>query len=317
MEAGLEAALDRRELTRAVKAEALRLGFAKAGVAEAGHADPEGRFRAWLERGYDGGLDYLARNYSERVDPSLLVQNARSVIALSMAYHPGEREEPTEGPRIARYARGADYHRVIRRKVRKLRRFILARAPGHRVHPAVDTSPVLERVWAERAGIAWIGKSAMAIAADLGTYTFLAVLITDLPLEPDPPHPDRCGSCTACLDACPTDAFVAPRVLDARRCITTWNVEHQGEFGPGTPPLSGWLAGCDVCQEVCPWNKFAGPPKDPHFLPRPELAAPDLASFLADGRPDAIRGTALERTGATAMKRNAERLAAEAEKGGR
>ena len=296
----------RAERTKAVKAHARALGFDRVGVASAAPADPDDRLSTWLDRGFDADMGYMARTAAERADPSRIVPGARSVIALAMSYYWPEDGAPA-GPRVARYARGDDYHKVIRKKIRKLRKQILAMAPDAKVHPAVDTSPVLEREWAQRAGVAWIGKSTMAIAPDLGTYTFLATLITDLDLEADAPHPDRCGTCTACLDACPTAAFAGPHQLDARRCVTYWTVEHRGPFIEQTPPLHGWLAGCDRCQEVCPWNKFARPTREPRLRPRPELADPDLLAFAhdADHVARSIAGTTLQRTGVESMQRNA------------
>lgn len=299
----------RRARTGAIKAAAKALGFDAVGVAAAGPADPAGHLATWLDRGFGAGMGYMARTAAERADPSLLVADARSVIALAMSYYTAESPAPTAG-KIARYARGDDYHRIIQKKVRKLRRQIIELVPQASVHPAVDTSPVLEREWAHRAGVAWIGKSTMAIGQKLGTYTFLATLITNVELDVDAAHPDRCGSCTACVDACPTDAFVGPYELDARRCITYWNVEHRAPIPEGAPAPFGWLAGCDVCQEVCPWNKFAAPTREPRFSPRPELVSPDLARIAADPGYAAglIRGTALQRTGGEAMQRNAQRL---------
>jgi len=294
---------DRRTLTAAIKDAAREIGFDKVGVARAEHADPDARLRAWLDAGYAGTMSYMARGVAEREDPRRLVPGARSVIALATSYYAPEGEAGAR--RIARYARGDDYHRVLTKKTRKLRRRILELAGAASIKPVVDTAPVLEREWAQRAGIAWIGKSTMAIAPELGTYTFLAALITDLDLEPDEPHPDRCGTCTLCLEACPTDAFVAPYVLDARRCITHWTVETREAFDEATPPSHGWVAGCDVCQEVCPWNKFAKPTSEPRFQPRPELLDPPLDGLDEARAAALIEGTALQRTGAAALVRNA------------
>lgn len=306
----------RAERTRAIKAEAREIGFDKVGVAPAAHADPEGHLAAWFLAGRHAGLDYLVESAETRADPRRFVPSARSVVALSMSYYwPEEAQGRASRRPIAKYARGMDYHRVLQRKVRRLRRFMLRLDPTARVGPSIDYSPVLEREWAQRAGIAWIGKSTMAIAQDLGTYTFLAALITTTELDPDRPHVDRCGSCTACIDACPTGAIVAPHELDARRCITYWNVEHKGPLSSDTPPFHGWIAGCDVCQDVCPWNKFARPTREQRFAPRPELLEPDLVRWVRDpeATAQAIAGTALERTGAAAIARNAERVLAERE----
>lgn len=252
-------------------------------------------------------MSWMADTAERRLDPSLSVPNAKSVVSVSVSYfHP---EANTEGPlRIARYAQGRDYHRWMKRRVRKLRKTLLALVPGCTVYPTVDTSPVLERAWAAKAGTAWIGKSTMAIHPKLGTYTFLGTLITDTILEYDEPLPDRCGSCSACLDACPTQAFVEPYVLDATKCIAYWTLESP-EGLPSEADLEGWIAGCDICQEVCPWNKFARPSTDPNCVPKAGLAQPDVDLFgdqNQEGEVDVLlQGTALKRTGAAAIIRNA------------
>jgi len=296
------------QATEQVRAWAHELGFQAVGFAQAGPADPEGRLRAWLDRGSAGSMDYMAKTAWEREDPRRIIPGARSVVALAMSYR---RPEPDpEGPlKISRYAVSDDYHTIIRKRVRRLRNRIVQAWPGHIVKPTVDTSPVLEKEWAARAGIAWIGKSTMAISPKLGTYTFLATLITTLDLPADAPLPDRCGSCTRCLDACPTDAFVGPRDLDARRCITYWTVEERGAFTAETVPTHGWLAGCDICQQVCPWNKFGVHTEEPRLSARPGLSHPDPDLFTAEERQDEltalIKGTPLQRTGAAALRRNA------------
>lgn len=294
--------------TRAIKDEALRLGFDKVGIAAAGEADPEGHLRDWLARGLHGSMDYLAESAEMRADIRRFVPGAQSVVALAMSYWAGE-DPPHDGPRFARYARGVDYHDVIRRKIRTLRRFMLRLDPEARVGPSIDFSPVLERAWAARAGIAWIGKSTMAIGRDTGTYTFLATVATTTPLEYDTPELDHCGTCTACLDACPTQAFEAPYVLDARRCITYWTIEHTDPWPPEAPSTHGWAGGCDVCQEVCPWNKFARPTREHRLEPLGPLVAPSLARLTAEG-PDpeldaAIERSPLSRIGRAGVRRNA------------
>ena len=305
------------ERTRALRARARELGFQRVGVAPAGPIDPEGRLRAWLARGAHGGMDYMARGVAEREDVTAYLPGARSVVALALSYHHPD-YTPERPLAVSRYAVGDDYHGIIRKKLRKLRKLLLELDPEARVAPTVDTSPMLERAWAERAGVAWIGKSTMAIARDLGTYTFLATLITTSELEYDAPHLDHCGSCTRCLDACPTGAFDGPYQLDATRCITHWTVEERGPFDERTVDLHGWIAGCDVCQEVCPWNKFARPTEEPRFAPRPGLTSPDPTLFTDPERRDELvtllQGTALQRTGAEALARNARRAMEERER---
>jgi epoxyqueuosine reductase len=298
----------RQQRTQLVRRAASELGFDKVGFAPAEHADPEDKLLAWLQNGFGEGMSYMHREPNVRQDPRTIVPGARSVIALAFSYyHPEHR--PQDPVKIARYAAQPDYHRILKRRLRKLRRRILEMDPEATIHPSVDTSPVLEREWARRAGITWTGKSTMAIAPDLGTYTFLATLITTTDFDYDTPLPDRCGSCTRCLDACPTDAFSEPYVLDARRCIAYWTVEHRAPFPEPAPDLHGWAGGCDICQEVCPWNKFAKPCTDEKFRPIPALIEPDPSLFFSDDTSELARtlqGTPIQRTGAEWIHRNAK-----------
>ena len=297
--------------TERLRAHAMELGFHAFGVAEAGPADPEGHLRAWLDAGYHGSMAWMADTYARRARPSESLPGARSVVAVAISYY--RESARTDGPlKVARYAQGQDYHRWLKRRIRKLRKALLRLDPGCKVYPTVDTSPVLERFWAERAGIAWIGKSAMAIHPRLGTYTFLGTLVTDSELTPSHSIPDRCGTCTACLTACPTQAFVRPRVLDSRRCISYWTLEVRGDTPADAPPPHGWIAGCDVCQEVCPWNKFARESDAPPTRPRPDLSSPPVETVSQakeqEGLEAILRGTALQRTGPEAIRRNALRV---------
>lgn len=301
-----------RDRTDRLRSRAFELGFHAFGVAPADTPDPEGRYRAWLGAGMHGVMSWMAEamHVTRRLDLNETVPGARSVVALAASYY--RPEATTGGPlKVARYAQGRDYHRWLKRRLRKLRKYLLALDPGCHVHPTLDTSPMLEREWAARAGIAWIGKSTMAIHPRLGTYTFLATLVTDSLLSPDEPLPDRCGTCTACIDACPTQAFVEPGVLDARRCIAHWTLEAPGDLPASAPPFHGWVAGCDVCQDVCPWNKFARSSEERETEPDARLAQPSIETFIRSEEEEAleqaIKGTTLARTGARALQRNARR----------
>ncbi len=301
----------RHTRTAAIKEAALELGFDAVGVAAAGPADDGEHFQRWLNAGYAAGMDYMHRTAAVRRDPRLYVPDAKSIVVVALSYfHP--EGTPSEPLKVSRYCQGADYHSLIKKRVRRLRRVILDLDPDGFAAPTVDTSPVLERYWAHQAGIAWTGKSTMAISRSLGTYTFLGCVVTTLDLEPDAPHRDHCGSCTRCLDACPTGAFVGPRSLDAGRCITYWNIEHRAPYPAEGPDLHGWVAGCDVCQEVCPWNKFARTTREPRFAPRRALNRPDVETWTAPAHDqrlqDLLTGTAIKRTGSHHLRRSARRI---------
>jgi epoxyqueuosine reductase len=312
-------------LSQRVKGVAHALGFDLAGVARA-EPTPETRFlREWLARGYAGEMAWLERRADVRSDPRLLLEGARSVLALGFVYAPdadaaaaaaaGEGAGPEL--RIARYAGGEDYHDVLLDRVRALEAALPALAGGPvRTRGYVDTGPVLERVFAAHAGLGWIGKNTCLIHPRLGSYVFLAAVVTDLELEPDAREPDHCGSCRACLDACPTGALPEPYVLDATRCISYTTIEARGAIPAALREEHGpWGFGCDLCQEVCPWNQRARRevPPDPlglraRLAPRPEWRRPALAWVLGLGEEEwraATRGTALRRARYRGLLRNA------------
>lgn len=305
-------------LTERVVTLAHALGFDLAGVSRAEPGVHAAFFREWIERGYGGEMAYLARRVEERSDPRLVLEGARSVIAVGFVYDPGERPEP-DGPafRVARYAGGDDYHDVLVDRLRALEAGLepLAGRPV-RTRGYVDTGPVLERAFAAQAGLGWIGKNTLLIHPRLGSYLFLGVVLTDLALEPGAAEPDHCGSCRACLDACPTDAFPEPYVLDATRCLSYTTIELRGAIPESLREGQGdWGFGCDVCQEVCPWNARARRevPGDPlglraRIAPRPEWQAPTLAWLLdldEEAWRAATRRTALRRTKYRGLLRNA------------
>jgi len=275
-------------LTEQIKEQARRMGFDLVGVTHPAPSTHFAFYTDYLARGYHGKMAYLARpdGVEKRANPRRLMPRARSIVAVGMNYYTG-RSPPTKGlrGRVARYAWGADYHAVLTERLHQLAAWIAERVGqpvAHRVY--VDTGPLLERELAQRAGLGWIGKNTCLIHPHLGSYLFLGELLLDLELEPDPPFAaDRCGTCTACLDACPTGALVAPNTLDARRCISYLTIEHRGSIPAELrPSLGDWVFGCDVCQQVCPWNlRFARPTREPAFAPRPGQVAPDLIELLA------------------------------------
>jgi epoxyqueuosine reductase len=292
-----------------LKRQARLLGFDLVGVAPAGPADGFDRLRDWLDRGFAGDMDYMHRHTEARRHPESVLLEVRSIVMLGMNYNPGgELEEGVSGQgRVARYARGADYHDVLRERLNQLLAWLQKERAGCHGRGVVDTAPLLERDFARRAGLGWFGKNTMLLNKRLGSYFFLAALLVDVELRPDEPFEARhCGTCTACLDACPTSAFVGPGVLDARRCISYLTIELKSEVPLDLRSgLGDWVFGCDVCQEVCPWNRKAPVAA---MQARPELESLDLIELL--GLSDMefrqrFRDTALMRTKRRGLLRNA------------
>ncbi len=292
-------------LTESVKALALELGFDLVAVGAADPPEHGAAFRRWIEAGHAGTMGYLERRIEERLDPQRVLPGARAVVCVALNYHQGEATDPSWQP-VARYAWGRDYHDVIGPRLERLATH-LAEAGGARSRGYVDTGPVLERDLAARAGLGWIGKNTMLLHPRLGSWFFIGVLLTTADLAHDAPLSDRCGSCRACLDACPTGAFAAPYVLDARRCISYLTIEHRGEIDPALHAgMTGWQFGCDVCQDVCPWNRKAPVTREADLHPRAAYPGAAAISRMDD---EAIRhgfqGTALLRAKTSGLRRNA------------
>lgn len=294
----------------AIKAQAQALGFDACAIAAVdGPADPENRLGRWLDAGHHADMDWMAANREIRQDIRLRLPGARSVVVLARNYFHPDPPRPPGSAQVARYARGRDYHKALKPPLRDLARFVCGLEAGVEALISLDTAPVLERTWAERAGLAWIGKNSLALRRDIGSWFFLATLATTLELAADAPMPDHCGTCRACLDACPTDAFPEPGVVDARRCIAYQTIENRGEIPAELHPhFEGWIFGCDICQDVCPWNRRAVEPGHPAFAPRPGLAFPDPAE-VADMTEEAFdarfQGTPVRRAKHAGMQRNA------------
>jgi epoxyqueuosine reductase len=229
-------------------------------------------------------MTWMEREPERRSDPRLVLPGARSVVVVAMNYYTPHRHESAHGAgKISRYAWGDDYHDIVGARLASLQRWLEQRVPAAASLTYVDTGPILEKSWAQRAGLGWIGKHANVITPDRGSWVFLGVILTTALLDPDRPATDHCGTCTRCIEACPTDAIVQPGVVDANRCLSYLTIEHRGEItGPITSQFDGWIYGCDVCQDVCPWNmKFARPSPEAGFQPREGQAAPRLTSWAA------------------------------------
>ncbi len=272
---------DLQDATRKVKAEATALGFSHVGIARATHLrEEEEHLAEWLQRGFAASMGWIGRRAAERLDPRRVLPEANSIIVLAMNYYSPPAHEPAPG-KISRYAWGDDYHDVVSDRVRRLEQWLRTTFPGIGTRWYVDTGPVMEKAWAERAGVGWLGKNGTIITRDMGSWVFLGVILVTEAFAYDEPATDQCGTCTLCLDACPTDAIVEPCVVDSRKCISYLTIEHRGAFAEGDGALLGdWIFGCDICQDVCPWNqKFARETDIPGFAPRDGLVQPDPATM--------------------------------------
>jgi epoxyqueuosine reductase len=292
-------------LGESVRALALDLGFDRVAIGPAGPPEHGPALARWLAAGHAGTMAYLERRLGERLDPSRVLPGARSLVAVALNYHQGPAEDASWAP-VARYAWGDDYHGVMLPRLERLARH-LDEAAGARSRAYVDTGPLLERDLAAGAGLGWIGKNTMLLHPELGSWFFIGVVLTTAGLEPGSALPDRCGSCRACLDACPTGAFPAPYVLDARRCISYLTIEHRGEVDADLRPLIGrWQFGCDVCQDVCPWNRRAPTTREAAFRPRRPFPGARAVAAMGDEEIRArFAGTALLRPRPAGLRRNA------------
>ena len=302
-----------KRLTADLKSRALAEGFDLVGVAEAAKALSAGNLERWLDAGMHGEMGFMARTRLVRSDPRLLLPGCTSVVVVAMSYRCDQPDSTTlradEGRVwVSRYAWGRDYHRILKKKLVRLGLWLGEQRPGAQWRACVDTAPILEREWAARAGLGWIGKNTLLLSREFGSELFLGVLLTDQTLVADGPRPDHCGTCTACLDACPTTAFPEPKVLDARRCIGYLTVEHRSAISDEFWSSVGTnIAGCDICQEVCPWTQRAPADLHPEFAPaarrlRPRLE--DLEGLDEVGYAEWRRGSAVNRIRYEQFRRN-------------
>jgi epoxyqueuosine reductase len=293
-----------------IKTEAKNLGFVFCGIARAGFLEEEApRLEKWLKNNMHGEMQYMENHFDKRLDPRLLVDGARSVISLGLNYYTENKQADPLGPKISKYAYGEDYHQVIKEKLKQLLSFISEHIGEINGRAFVDSAPVLDRVWAKKAGLGWIGKNTNLINKKTGSFFFLAELIIDLELEYDvEPTADHCGSCTRCIDACPTEAIIAPYVVDGSRCISYLTIELKNEIPTEFKgKMDNWIFGCDVCQDVCPWNKFSVLHQEPSFNPHPELLGidkHDWEDISEEIFQKIFKKSAVKRTKFNGLKRN-------------
>ncbi len=302
-------------LSDTIKAKALELGFDKIGIVPGdGLSEEKARLEEWLSRGLQGQMAWMAREPEKRSDPRLLLPGARSIIVAIHNYYTPHKHASTG--KISRYAWGDDYHDVLREKLEALLDCIKTLAPGTTGKICVDTSPFMDKAWAVRAGLGWLGKHTNLITTTHGSWVFIGSLLVDIELDYD--HQtveDHCGTCTACLDACPTGAIVEPYVVDSNKCISYATIELRDDRLPDTiaENLSGWLYGCDICQDVCPWNRFESPTNEHRFEPRDDETSLDLDRVVEMGPEqyaERFRGSAMKRAKLSGLKRNAAALGA-------
>jgi len=286
------------------------LGFFHIGFSKAEFLEEEApRLEQWLSKNYHGEMSYMANHFDKRLDPRLLVDDAKTVISLLFNYYTDQKQKDPEAPKISQYAYGEDYHHVIKDKLKELIAFIQEEIGEVNGRGFVDSAPVMDKAWAKKAGLGWIGKNANLITREQGSFFFIADLIIDLEIEADGPITDFCGTCTRCIDACPTDAIVQPYLVDGSKCISYLTIELKDELLPRefAGKMDNWIFGCDICQDVCPWNRFSVLHNEERFQPTPQLldlSKNDWHNLQEEGFQVLFQRSAVKRTKYQGLKRN-------------
>ena len=296
-----------------IKTEAKRLGFLSCGISKAEFLEEEApRLENWLKNNMHGKMQYMENHFDKRLDPTLLVEGSKSVISLLLNYFPSEEQTDKTAPKISKYAYGTDYHFVIKDKLKQLLHFIQDEIGDVHGRAFVDSAPVLDKAWAAKSGLGWIGKHSNLLTQQVGSFYFIAELIVDLDLEYDSATTNHCGSCTACIDACPTEAITQPYVVDGSKCISYFTIELKENIPTEFKgKMDDWMFGCDVCQDVCPWNRFSKPHSQPLFNPHPELLSltkKDWEEITEDTFKKVFKNSAVKRTKFSGLKRNIDFL---------
>lgn len=293
-----------------IKTKATELGFDFCGISKAEFLEEEApRLEAWLHKNYHGKMAYMANHFDKRLDPRRLVEGARSVISVLLNYYPDQKlPEGNDDLKISKYAYGTDYHHVLKEKLGELMVYMNQEIGEVNGRVFVDSAPVMDKVWAQRSGVGWVGKHSNLINRDMGSFFFIGEIICDLDLTPDGPIRDYCGTCTRCVDACPTAAIAQPYVVDASKCISYFTIELKEAIPQEVKgKFENWIFGCDICQDVCPWNSFSRPHKTPAFSPSPELREftnGDWQEISEEVFREVFRRSAIKRTQLAGLKRN-------------
>lgn len=296
-----------------IKDKAKQLGFLACGISRARFLEEEApRLEAWLNKDYHGSMQWMENHFDKRLDPTKLVPGAKSVVSLLLNYFPEETQQHQDSPKISKYAYGKDYHRVMKNKLHTLMQHIQEDIGEVNGRAFVDSGPVMERAWAAQSGLGWIGKHSLLLSQKTGSFYFIGELIIDLELTPDAPTSDHCGTCTKCMDACPTDAIPRPYEVDSNRCISHLTIEYK-EAIPDffRDKMENWAFGCDICQDVCPWNRFSKPHDVEAFSPHPDLlqmSKSEWHEITEDVFREIFRHSAVKRTKYSGLKRNLDFL---------
>ena len=296
-----------------IKDQAKRLGFLSCGISKADFLEQEApRLEKWLSQGYNGQMLYIENHFDKRLDPRKLVEGSKSVISLLLNYYPSQIQEHKDAPKISKYAYGTDYHFVIKDKLKELLQLMQDEIGEVGGRAFVDSAPVLDKAWAAKSGLGWVGKHSNLLSKQVGSFFFIAELIVDLELNYDSPVTDHCGSCTACIDACPTEAITEPYVVDGSKCISYFTIELKEQIpAEFSGKFDDWIFGCDVCQDVCPWNRFSKAHNEPLFNPHPDLldmTKKDWEEITEDVFKEIFKKSAVKRTKFSGLKRNIEFL---------
>jgi epoxyqueuosine reductase len=299
---------NKEKYSKLIKAEAKRLGFLSCGISKASFLEEEApRLENWLNQNHHGEMKYMENHFDKRLNPTLLVDDAKSVISLLLNYYPSEIQNP-DSYKISKYAYGQDYHFVIKEKLQELLQTIQTEIGEVSGRAFVDSAPVLDKAWAAKSGLGWIGKNSNLLTQQVGSFYFIAELVVDLDLEYDYATTDHCGTCTACIDACPTEAIVSPYVVDGSKCISYFTIELKENIPQEMKgKMDDWIFGCDVCQDVCPWNRFSKSHNEPLFNPNPELLSmtkKDWKEITEDTFKKVFKNSAVKRTKLDGLKRN-------------
>jgi epoxyqueuosine reductase len=297
----------KQKITQRIKEKAIELGFMTCGISKVEFLEKEATYlENWLKNGMHGNMSYMENHFDMRLDPSLLVDGAKSVISVLLNYYPDEDLFKDKDLKISKYAYGTDYHFALKYKLKDLLKFVIDEVGDINARVFTDSAPIMDKAWAERSGLGWQGKNGMLISKQKGSFFFVGEIVLDVDLEYDNPTLNHCGTCTKCIDACPTDAIASANVIDGSKCISYLTIELKDEIIPKEfkNQMEGWMFGCDICQDVCPWNKFSKPHTNPEFNPHPSLKDTEWIELTDDIFRELFKKSPIKRTKLSGLKRN-------------